>query len=183
MSVEVKWLPSPESDVSSYVVERATSVLGPWSVLATVENDSTSEAYDPVTGLFSAPDPDGSELIWYRLKAVDTAGLVSDPSEPFRAVVTPPSYGSSQVRIDHNYPEPDRLRYVTDAGLGVDDAIVRVYRASDYDASVNAPPVATTITYAAGRWKDPIFLTPGYTYIVLYSREGQYGPDSVRIDV
>lgn len=183
MSVQVNWLASPEADVASYIVERSVSVLGPWTELATVVNDKTGPAYDPATGLFGAPDPDGNELTWYRLRAVDTAELVSDPSEPFRATATPPSYGESQVKVDHDYTAENRLRYVTPSGEGIDDALVRVFRASDYDLAYNVPPVGTTITHLSGRWKDSLFLTPGYTYIVLYSKEGHYGPDSVRIDV
>lgn len=183
MSVEVRWLPSPESDVASYQLEWSIGVLGPWEFLAEVVNDVTGPYYVAAEGLFSYPDPSGTELTWYRLKAVDTAGLISDPSEPFRAVATPPVYGASQVKVNHDYPEVASLTYVTDAGIGIDDAIVRAFRASDYDANNNVPPVATTITQNGGRWKDNMYLTPGYTYIILYAKEGQYGPDSARIDV
>lgn len=183
MAVQVKWLPSPESDVASYVLEWSSTVLGPWAVRATVPNDQTGNYYDAADGLFSYPDSDGNELTWYRLKAIDTAQLVSDPSEPFRAVATPPEYGNSQVKVDHDYPEQGRLSYVTESGVGVDGAIIRAFRASDYDESNNVPPVATTITHLGGRWKDSMYLTPGYTYVIVYAKEGSYGPDSSRIDV
>lgn len=183
MSVEVAWLPSPESDVASYVLERSSTVLGPWALIGTIPNSLTGGAYDSATGLFKYPDPDGTEFLWYRLKAVDTAGLVSDPSEPFRAVGSAPVYGESQVKINHDYPTPGSLSYVTSAGVGVAGAIIRAFRADDYDLNATVPPVAVTITGEGGRWQDNMYLTPGYSYIILYAKEGHYGPDSTRISL
>lgn len=183
MSVEIKWLPSAEGDVATYVLERAPSVLGPWTQLATIVNDATGPFYEASSGLFAYPDPDGTEFLWYRLKAIDTAGLISDPSDPFRAQPTRPTYGESQVKVNHDYPTPGRLTYLTVSGVGVDGALVRAFKASDYEANVATPPAAVTITENGGRWKDNMYLTPGYTYIILYAKEGAYGPDSVRVDV
>lgn len=183
MSVEVAWLASPEADVASYVLERSNTVLGPWVSIATIANDASSSYYEPGTGLFKYPDPDGTEFLWYRLKAIDTANLISDPSEPFRALGSIPAYEESQVKVNHDYPTPGALTYVTPAGVGVSGAVIRIFRADDYDLNTTAPPVAVTMTVEGGRWQNNIYLTPGYPYILLYSKEGLYGPDSARITV
>ena len=40
--------------------------------------------------------------------------------------------GSGSVAVDHNYGGADALRYVTQNGAGIEDAVVRAYLSSEY---------------------------------------------------
>lgn len=92
--------------------------------------------------------------------------------------------GGGSVQTDHNYGGPDALSYKTAAGVGIDNAIIRVYLKSDYDAGNTATQYrkAETLTDANGRWTKAVFLDPG-TYTVVCFKQGAYGPDTIDLTV
>jgi len=95
-----------------------------------------------------------------------------------------PTIGSGSVAVDHDYTCPDGLAYKTDAGIGIDNAEIRIYLATDYDVGhlSNNYIKATTTTDVNGRWRETLMLDPG-DYVVYAFRQPDYGPDIIRFTV
>jgi hypothetical protein len=182
MSVKVTWFPSPEPSVVSYGVSRATSALGPYTLLATIANNQSGPNFDSGTGQFFYVDGAGNTSSWYTLVANDQSGSTSLPSAPFQPQSDTPTL-TATARVDHNYPTPANLRYQTASGAPIENAVVRVFRESDFMSGNVDQPLATVMTKADGTWTAPVYLTPGYNYVVQFAREGLYGPDRVTITV
>jgi len=91
--------------------------------------------------------------------------------------VTPPPPFDNTVKVDHNYQLSDELTYITPGGSPIENAQIRLYAKADYDAGRLEAPVGTTTTDAGGRWRNPILVAPGYTYVVRYEKPYEYGPD------
>ena len=81
-------------------------------------------------------------------------------------------YGDGDTAVDHNTGGADNLRYVA-SGAGVDQATVRAYLKSDYDAGVYAER-GRTLTRPDGRWSHALYLDAGLTYTVTFSKPGVY---------
>jgi hypothetical protein len=181
MSIKVSWAPSTEPDIASYDLERSDSLATPaWALLVNVTHDLSGVNYDPATGKFFFLDVTGDTSKYYRLIAIDLAGNRSNPSTPFQAVASGPAIPNT-VKVDHNYGAPAALRYQTSGGLPVEGALIRVFRKADYDVGLTSAALAVTQTDANGNWVNPIFLTTGFTYTLLYAKEGLYGPDKHEI--
>src|SRR5687768_2527866 len=89
-----------------------------------------------------------------------------------QAAASAVGYGDGDTSVDHNTGGADNLRYVA-AGVGVDQAAVRAYLKSDYDAGVYAER-GRTVTRPDGRWARPMYLDAGLTYTVTFSKPGVY---------
>lgn len=183
MSIKVSWGPSTEPDILSYKLQRADNLTAPvWALIATIPHTIPGVNYDTPAGKFFFTDPTGDVTKFYRLIAIDQALNESVPSTPFQAVATGPAIPNT-VKVDHNYPSPANLRYQTSGGLPIEGALVRVFKKSDFDLGLTTVALAVTQTNARGEWVNPIFLTAGFTYTCLFSREGLYGPDAKEIVV
>lgn len=93
---------------------------------------------------------------------------------------TPPVF-TNTVAVDHNYGSPDSMRYMTPGGSPINEAQVRVYYKTDYDAGIKTTPIAVTQTNAYGRWENVVHLFVGNTYVIELSLTNQYGPNKVEI--
>ena len=100
-------------------------------------------------------------------------------------VTTPPSppIFTNTVSVDHNFGLPDALRYMDSGGNPINDAQVRVYLKSDYDAGNLSAPAGVSLTGADGRWTNPVLVTPGFSYVVRFEAPYRFGPDTVTITV
>jgi hypothetical protein len=184
MSVKVTWAPSPESDVASYDLEWAPNLVSPvtWTLIVNIPNNQAGPNFDTITGTFFYSHADGVDTTYYRLYAYDTAGNKSAPSTPFKAPSGNPAIPNN-VKVDHNYPTPASLRYQTAGGVPIEGAVVRIFKKADFDVGNTSIALATTFTNARGEWVNPIFLTTGFTYTILFAKEGLYGPDSREVIV
>jgi hypothetical protein len=97
--------------------------------------------------------------------------------------------GDGDTLVDHTGagtsvpgPSADALAYQTLAGVGVEDADVVAYLASDFAAS-NYAVRARTKTDVNGRWQLPLALNAGEQYVLYYHKHGEYGPDTTVITV
>ena len=123
-------------------------------------------------------------LYFWQLQLTLATGDVLDvvPWDLFDLVVggaaseTPPAFDNT-VKITADYPLPNDMTYVTPGGSPIVDAQVRVFKKSDYDAGVLSNPVGITTTDAYGRWRDPILVTTGFTYVAYILKPYAYGPD------
>ena len=89
-----------------------------------------------------------------------------------QAAASAVGYGDGDTAVDHNTGSADNLRYVA-GGAGVDQATVRAYLKSDYDAGVYAER-GRTITRPDGRWTHALYLDAGLTYTVTFCKPGVY---------
>lgn len=94
----------------------------------------------------------------------------------------PPAFDNT-VALNHDYELSDALRYMTPGGSPIAEAQIRVYLKSDYDARRFSNAVGKTITKADGRWKDPVQVIPGYTYVVQFTKPNEFGPDVTTVVV
>lgn len=125
------------------------------------------------------------QTYFYRLRVVLLDGTTSDaiPWSPFgvglggSADVPPPPFENT-VKINHDYQLPGELTYVTAGGSPIENAQVRVYLKSDYEAGNLATPVGITTTDPGGRWRNAILVNPGFSYVVRFEKPGEYGPDA-----
>ena len=110
----------------------------------------------------------GADRVWDEpLAGHATAGTAG-------AVLAGASVGGGDTPVDHNTGGADNLRYVAGSPpAGVDDATVRAYLKSDYDAGVYTER-GRTYTRPDGRWAVPIYLNAGLAYTLTFSKPGVY---------
>lgn len=92
------------------------------------------------------------------------------------AAPAPPVFPST-VAVNQDYPLHGSLLYQTPGGCGIDNAQVRVYLLSDYQAGNLSSPVGTTTTTRGGAWTAPVLVPTGFTYVAYYCKPYEYGPD------
>lgn len=112
--------------------------------------------------------------------AVDAVTTLLDVTPLTRSDV----YGEGSTAVDHDYGGTDRLTYVGPDGRGIDNATIQAFLRSDWNAGRRGSGYvrAQTSTTPRGRWFRPMLLDPG-TYILLYFRQGMFGPDTTTITV
>lgn len=86
------------------------------------------------------------------------------------------------VEVNHDTGGTDNLRYVKPGGNGIDNANVRAYRKTDYDAGTFTVR-GRAITDADGRWVTPMFLNSGLDYTIVFEKPGAFGPDTKEVSV
>lgn len=110
-------------------------------------------------------------VIPWSLFDLNLGGAATTPLPPF----------DNTVKINHDYQLPGDLMYVTPGGSPIDAVQIRLYYKSDYIAGNLNAPLGTTMSDAAGRWRDSILVPPGYSYIVRFEKPNEYGPDTQEI--
>lgn len=94
-------------------------------------------------------------------------------------------YGSGDTAVNHDTGGSDNLRFVTALNVGIDNADIKAYLKSDYDAG-NLSEIyvkARTITDINGRWEHSIYLDSGNTYTIVAYKQGAYDPASKEISI
>jgi hypothetical protein len=89
--------------------------------------------------------------------------------------------GSGDTPVDHNTGGTDALRYLTSAGVPVDNGAVVAYLKSSYDAGDLSAPVGAIVTRSDGRWRNPLLLDHGVAYTLLFYKQGVYQPASIEV--
>ena len=92
------------------------------------------------------------------------------------ATPTPPVF-TNTVKINEDYPLTGDMQYMTPGGSPIVNAQVRLYYKSDYDAGNLASPIGITMTNEYGKWRQPILVLPGFTYIARLEKPYEFGPD------
>lgn len=103
----------------------------------------------------------------------DTLEILSDQID---AIATT---GDGSVAVDHDTGGADNLAYKTAGGVGINNATIKVYTTTNYDAGNwdSTYVEAQTTTDVNGRFEDVLHLDPA-TYTFLYIKQGEYGPDT-----
>lgn len=182
MSNTVRWLPSQEDDIDSYRVENAADSAGPWSPLVTITHDLGDPTVFDGT-YFYYEHVAGSVSDWYRIIAIDATALESTPSSPFTVTAGPPDPPAETVALNANYGSVNALQPVTPGGDPIENTQVHVYYKTDYDAGNLSSPVGISLTDATGGWQTAIFVAPGFDYVLVFQKPGEYGPSVTTITV
>lgn len=92
--------------------------------------------------------------------------------------------GSGDTAVNHNTGSADNLRY-TYAAAGVDDGQIKAYLKADYDAgNVGASYVrGSSVTGPDGRWLRPIYLNTGFTYTIVFYKQGRYAVSTKEVTI
>ncbi len=87
--------------------------------------------------------------------------------------------GDGAISVNHDTGGTDNLTYRTSGGAGIDNATVRAYLTSDYDAGsrTEAFVKAVTTTNTTGRWTGTMRLD-AEDYTFEFSKQGLFGPDT-----
>lgn len=144
---------------------------------------ANNAAYDAANKKLFWVDPAGDATLFYRVVVFDQDNVVLDDSGPYAFSPNTAALTPTLIRVDHNYGNVDELRYVAGSGAGVPGATVRIWKKPDYLQGLLDAAVAVTQTDDDGRWLAPVYLTPGFDYVVELAKPGQFGPDTVTITV
>jgi hypothetical protein len=100
MSNTLFWSPSDDPHTTSYGLQSSSYQVGPWVDLASVPHVVGGDDYlaGPPAQFFFV-DASGTLGTWYRLRAVDDAGLASDWSYPFQVGETTDSASTSVLEV------------------------------------------------------------------------------------
>lgn len=89
----------------------------------------------------------------------------------------------AEVFLSDQFGGADNYRLIDESGDSVAGATVRVFDKTSYDANDLSAPIGVTLTDAQGRWLDPVPVTPGDTYVIVFHKKGSIGPTSVEVIV
>lgn len=83
--------------------------------------------------------------------------------------------GSGSIAVNHNTGGTDNLRYVTSGGVGVDNANITAYLASDFYAGniIQEYVKGNSTTNVEGRWVSPIMLDAN-DYVITFCKQGDF---------
>lgn len=123
-------------------------------------------------------------LYFYRLRLTLATGAIIEviPWDIFdvnlggAAVPAQPPFSNTK-KIDQDYPLANDMTYQTPGGSPIENAQVRLYYKSDYIAGKLDKPIGITMTDAYGKWRQPILVIPGYTYVARLEKANEFGPD------
>lgn len=187
--------PLPADDLSSSTAELVIRVDPEGAdVLAFMSPDASHIVLDPrastVSIGFTSADTAGLDIggYLYRVKLTHANGEAEFPVEwaPLDVVLggaadpAPPVFENT-VKLDHDYPQPGDLAYMTPGGSPISAAQVRVYAKADYDAGRLGSPVGITRTDARGRWETGILVVPGFEYVIQFFKPNEFGPDVTQV--
>lgn len=93
-------------------------------------------------------------------------------------------FGDGSISVGTNYGSTNALKYQTSGGAGVDNAVIRAYLKSDYDAGNTGEAFVQgrTMTKVGGVFIAPLMLDAA-VYTLVYEKQNEYGPDTVEVTV
>jgi hypothetical protein len=183
----IKWKPNTAPNIVAYEIFKSdTGVTGPYTLLIQVLHMIPSTAWSNTEQCFFYDDP-VQPLIpyrYYRIATLDRYGnrAEDDAPTPFHAGNNPidtPELHTLALTADTG--GPNNLQYISQGGTPIKDARIRVYKKIDWDTRNFANVVGTTLTLGDGTWKDPVFVQPGETYTVVYSKVNEFGPNTAEV--
>lgn len=181
--VRVYWERDVDTDVASYEVRRAPDIGQPLILVAVIESKVPGPNWSTDRNRFYYDDTQGTARDVYQVTAVTVLGVAVGQPDVFSPFGPTSAAAESKVAVDHNYGGQDALRFVTESGMGIPDADVRVYTKPDFDAGRFATPVYVVQTDDQGRWRRPAYLTVGMDYVILMEKRSAYVSQPTQITV
>lgn len=181
MTTRIFWKPTL-TECHSYEVYIAPQSGGTFTLATTIYEDRTKAPFDTETGQYYYDDAEATASTIYRVQAFSAINELVADTGPFQPAS---SFGANlitRVKVDEHYGTADALRYLA-SGMPVPNALIRVYREADWDLGKTELALYVVETKPDGRWNSPIYLEPGLNYVLVFSKEGSYGPDIVRTTI
>lgn len=112
--------------------------------------------------------------------AVDTVASLRNATPVMASDLT----GDGSVSVTADYGGSLALAYLDAGSVPIDNATVRAYLAADHAAGRTSTQYlkGQTYTTADGSWTKPLILDPG-AYVLVFAKQGFYGPDTVSVTV
>lgn len=185
----IRWKPATAPNIVIYALLYSdTGAEGPFDERAQIMNAPLGPNWDPVDSLYFYDDPDALSVPHrlYRMSVIDSLGAVftdttgvpfADGNDPYVLPV------QNTFPLDADYTGVDALQCVDPNGEPVEDVTIRVYSLEDWAAQRYSKVVGLTKTTSTGRWRSPILVEPGNTYVVHCHKPNYFGPDTVEITV
>lgn len=180
MSVLVYWLPPEDltpTRFELYVVEAAERFV------AAVPHQIPGPYWENTERRYRYEDTQGTDLSVYRVRSLGPNGELYGDTGPFQPSASRAAGMLARRRLDHDFGGVNALQYVTRSGVGVPQATIRVFKAVDWDQNRRDAPLFITGTDADGKWTSPIWVEPGFTYVLVFEKQGSFGPDVRRLAV
>jgi hypothetical protein len=183
----IKWKPNTAPNIVAYeILKSDTGATGVYTRLTQVLHMIPGANWNNPEQCFFYDDPVNISYRYYRIATLDRYGnrAEDEAPTPFKAgnspVDTPVMH---TVALSADSDGHNSLQYVSQGGTPIKDARIRVYKKIDWDTKNYANVVGTTLTLADGTWKDPVFVQPGDTYTIVYTKTNEFGPDTAEITV
>lgn len=193
-SVRPDWTTPPDSD-DTFTIYLPEGMQLPTVNVTAISHDADAadhlEADYDGTGYSTGGDATAANqaAILSALAAMQGAGFdgSTDSMEQLREaidLVSELGAGDGSVTVNHDTGGADALAYRTASGAGIDNAVVRAWLKTDYDAGNRSASFVRGLVFtdASGRWTRDMKLDPG-TYVIEFSSQGHYGPDTVEVVV
>ena len=148
-------------------------------VTATIPNDNWDTGREQFFFDHALGDPEDL----YSVTAIAINGTVLAESDIFQAHSLSSAQDISKVRVDHDFPSTDALRYISPGSDPIAQADVMLFTEPDWNQNRRTNPVARTQTGNDGRWSAPVYLPIGMNYVVYFIKQSAYGPDTTTITV
>lgn len=176
------WWSAVEGPVLRYDLQTLSSDSR-WWLVGQIDAIVPGPNWDTGREQFFFDHTEGDPENLYRVTAVSELGTVVGESPIFQANALSVHQEESKIRVDHDYPTTDALRYVSPGSSPISQATVLIFTEPDWNQNRRTVPVARTQTNNDGRWAAPTYLPTGMNYVVYFVKESAYGPDTTTITV
>ena len=180
MSTRFYWEPPDDLTPSSYSLYIISSTE---QLLASIPHAIPGPYWQALSRRFTYEDPQGTDSTIYRVRALGPSGELYGDTGPFQPSAVVAARLATRKRVDHDYGVPNALTYQTGAGVGVPDATIRIFRATDWDLGRRTVALFVSETNNLGRWKTSVWVEPGMDYVIVFEKSNAFGPDTTRITV
>lgn len=181
VGIRVYWAAPVDEDVATYELYMSATKDGPAILRASISADVEGPNYQKKSARYFFDDLTGMTENYYQVVPVASTGVALPDSGWFKPYGPIGSGTPARVKVDHDYGEPDALRFVTQAGVGIPDAEIHVYYQTEYEQGSRESPLYVVKTRADGRWDRPLLLEPGLSYVLLFVKTSAYASDPVTI--
>jgi len=118
---------------------------------------------------------------------VDSNASVNLTQEDVEAIANAVSGGAGlgDTAVDHNTGGADHLRFVDGTGAGIDNAEIKAFLKTDYDDHHYSTTFiqGKSATGADGRWSWPMMLDRGFTYTIMFYKQGSFMPVVIEVTI
>lgn len=91
--------------------------------------------------------------------------------------------GLDQEPLYHDHGGTDNLQYIDSGDNPIEGATIRVYLKSDWDSQNFNDIIGATRTNSEGKWISPVYVDKGETYVVVFHKENEFGPNITEVTV
>ena len=183
MANRVYFSPPQYATPVRFEITIAASATSVWNLYGYIPYEIPGANWEAATSRFFFDDPSGTDATVYRVKALGPLDEVLADSGPFQPDVAVAAQLAARAKVDHNFGSIDALQFVTESGAAIPDAEIRIFKSPDFIAGRRDVPLFIVQTRTDGRWKRPVYLEAGMSYVLLFDKTSAYSSDPITIVV